>query len=533
MDMQPRGCRCARMPARAPPSRHAPSDDILGLRLACLDDQARQLGRWSTSSPREEGVDLAQAVDGVEALPAVDACGDSAALRKRAPSPLRLDVRRQVEAIREDLRRGMSLSRTGDYRGASGLEGALLDPARATGYRVVEAEVALEVGETKLKLGELPLGEDLLREAVEAAEAGNDDVTKARALIALTATLAERDSLLVEALRTGALASAVLEHLPEQVELRAELDDALAAIDHREGRYADALARARQGLELRESAYGPGDERVAASLASCGRRAHNMGDLAQGLEFSRAALADIRAHASALGTRSWCPYCAPWRWARWPWTISRGRSATSAGRRVWRSTRSARTIPACRPSAGSPQTSSWSSITPARRSRWRSAPKSEAGEAAPARHRPFIDVLSTIGGAYIELESFRRGAGPARGDHDTLCASSSNPAFEAIIIEEMQGKALLGKGRVREAIARLQRSLAMRESSESAADPDIAEARFFLGLRSPRERGATGRNARGAGRARARAGYAEASRSARARGGRDVAFPPHGVERIR
>lgn len=267
------------------------SEDLLDLRIGCLDGEARELGALTESFTSANAKTVELAVQAVHRLPALEACADAAALRARVRPPSDPAVRDEARRVRAILVRAVALDRGGRAAAAGDAAAPLLDAAKATLDRSLEAEVDLALGNIRRALGDLSGSDAALHDAVEAAESAGDDRVKAGALVQLTTNLAWEESKYDEAARTGGLAAAVLTRLPAEVELRAALEISLSAIDEGKGRYLEAFARTERARELSERAFGPRDYLVAQALKAGARHLGSLGQDEKALASQQRALA--------------------------------------------------------------------------------------------------------------------------------------------------------------------------------------------------------------------------------------------------
>ena len=274
------------------------SEELMDLRIACLDDQLRDLRALSDLFAKADDETVQKAVQAAYGLHGLEACADITTLQARVRPPDER-VRAEVLRLREGVSRASALDGAGKYAAAEDAAESLLQAARATRYAPIEAEVEYWVGRARTQRGkDMAGGIASLYASVDAAEAGRDDVAKARALVQLTFTLGEKQARYDEAERAGRLASAVLTRLPSEIELRGKVDDNLGFIAVARGRYAEGVTRSERALKLREEAFGPDDYRVAVSLSNTSKSLYRMGRTEQALAYQQRAASIL---ARALG----------------------------------------------------------------------------------------------------------------------------------------------------------------------------------------------------------------------------------------
>src|SRR5262249_6067214 len=131
-DMRLEVCEAARTgPAQA--------GELVGMRSLCLDGQLSQMRALVRAFTSVSG-DLQQAPRAAHELPDVSSCADPRTLLGVAPPPADPAARAAIAAVRDELSEAQALHSLGRY--AQGLERArpLVDRARATHYRPLEAD---------------------------------------------------------------------------------------------------------------------------------------------------------------------------------------------------------------------------------------------------------------------------------------------------------------------------------------------------------------------------------------------------------
>ncbi len=276
-----------------------------------------------------------RAVQAASAQAPLDDCANVTRLLASVAPPPELS-RVRVDEIRTHLGRAKALSDAGKYADATALANHAIDDARAIGYRAVEAEALVLLGEIQAFAGEAAAADTTLRSAVQTADAIGYDSVRVRAyawlvgvvgydlekgkeglaLAAQARPVLERiggdgysEALLESNLgRTyGSLDdyTQMLEHHRKALALRQRLfgeDDPFTANSHNNigasynelGRYADALAEHRIALATRTKLLGPNHPMVAMSLSNVSGQLDNLGDPVEALPISEQAIAIAR-----------------------------------------------------------------------------------------------------------------------------------------------------------------------------------------------------------------------------------------------
>src|SRR5262249_31506282 len=133
--------------------------------------------------------------------------------------------------------------------------------------------------------------ERVLEEAGWAAEAGRDDVLKAKIWMELLHVVGYKQAHLDQAHQLARRAGATVERLDSPLVLKAILDFQLGTLALREGKRADAAAQLKRSLEIREQVLGPDHPDVANTLTVLASVARERGAYDESLSYSRRALA--------------------------------------------------------------------------------------------------------------------------------------------------------------------------------------------------------------------------------------------------
>jgi tRNA A-37 threonylcarbamoyl transferase component Bud32 len=196
--------------------RAVQSEELFDLRAACLAERARNLGALGEELLTANAEEQQKAVAAAVALPPLSECADAVTLRAKLRPPSDPTARAEAERVEHDLARAQTMLHLGAYRAANELARGLLPRAVSTGDRALEARVHLLHGQTAMSLGLDADADDALYEAAGAAEAAEDQTTKAAAWTVLTEVLANHQARFPEAERAGTLARAALSRLAEE-----------------------------------------------------------------------------------------------------------------------------------------------------------------------------------------------------------------------------------------------------------------------------------------------------------------------------
>jgi tetratricopeptide (TPR) repeat protein/predicted Ser/Thr protein kinase len=220
------------------------------LRMMCLDERLEQVRALGTFFARADRGIVERAVEAARGLTPLSGCADLRALSAKVPPPTDPAVRAKVEALGVKAAEARALHGAGRYKEAINVAGAARAEARATGYRPLEAQLALLQGEAEEMAGDYKGAEKTLREALLAAEAGRDDVTAARAWTTLVMVVGSRLSRFDEALTLAEHANAAIVRLGSAELERARLLAVRGGVLWSKADYPASLADAQEALAL-------------------------------------------------------------------------------------------------------------------------------------------------------------------------------------------------------------------------------------------------------------------------------------------
>ncbi|MGA9520166.1 MAG: serine/threonine-protein kinase [Myxococcaceae bacterium] len=239
------------------------SDEVLSLRMACLDRRLESFHALTQLLAKADGDLVQQATRAANALPGLDLCADVEALRAPVPPPEGREAQARVNALRKQLAEGQALFDAGRYQPGLELAKSAVESARALAYRPLEAEALELLAGFQMRTGDLKAAEETLYEAIWAAEAGRHDlvVGSASAKVVSVATYQARSEV---GQHWAEHARAALERVGGDARTEANLLNALAAMAFRSGGAEAALEHFEKSLALRLKVYGPDHPEVAA-----------------------------------------------------------------------------------------------------------------------------------------------------------------------------------------------------------------------------------------------------------------------------
>ena len=245
------------------------SDEVLSLRMACLERRLQSLQALTTLYAQPDAALVDQAAKAAHALPPLDDCANVEVLRAPVPLPEDLATREKVERLRGRLAEARALFDSGRFKPALERTRTLAEEALAVPYRPLQAEVLELRGALEEKAGDVVGSEASLHKAVWAAEAGRHD-----AVIAWASARLVRSGMIQAHYAQGREwaehAQAVLERMGGDERVEAFITNALGSILMREDKPTEALEYFRRTLALRQKAYPADHPDVAGAYNNLG-----------------------------------------------------------------------------------------------------------------------------------------------------------------------------------------------------------------------------------------------------------------------
>jgi eukaryotic-like serine/threonine-protein kinase len=266
------------------------SEELLDLRMQCLDDRKLELGALAAVLAGGDRRAIDHGERAVVTLTPLADCADAEALRARTRLPGDPAVRARVGSLEAKLARSKALFRT-DSGGPQSLALAteVAEDPTAQIYLPLRAEALLYRGLNLPLLDRLDEAVPLFKEAAAVALRSRTDAIAARAWLQLAQTSGLFHRHLAEALEWDQLTEAVIARLRLDG-LEAERLGRLSAIYKANEMTAKAEEYARSYLALNERLYGRDDFRVADALDQVANAIGDEGQFAEAESLYRRAL---------------------------------------------------------------------------------------------------------------------------------------------------------------------------------------------------------------------------------------------------
>jgi serine/threonine protein kinase/tetratricopeptide (TPR) repeat protein len=268
------------------------SEELLDLRMECLDQRAHELGALADVFISADDRVVQKAVQAAESLTPLAGCANAAALK--APTRLPSDpvARAQVEAVRERIARGLALMNAGKYKEDLAWMKPVVEEARRVNHPPTEAWALRLYGGLQRFAGDATEADATYKQALLAAERGKDDQRAAQACIGLVRSWIDRQSGSPEARFWGDQAAAWVSRLGgSDPALEVHLESALAAIAWGRDDYDEAQRHDQRGLALAEKAFGADSVEFAKTLGDLATDYYEMGQYQQSDEYGERELA--------------------------------------------------------------------------------------------------------------------------------------------------------------------------------------------------------------------------------------------------
>jgi tetratricopeptide (TPR) repeat protein len=267
------------------------SDQLLGLRMACLDERLTAMSALTTVfASADEGV-VAHAFSAVQALPRLAPCADGKGLMTKGKPAEDAETAAKVAALATRLAQVKALDDAGKYRDALALAEPLAAEAEGTGDRRLQAASLYMQGSLLGRTGDLTAAEQALRRAASAADAAGDDATRVQAWGALLFYVAGQQGKFDQIPALREQATAALTRLGANDEVEAELQGDLGAALLAAGKLDEAREVDEKADALEVRVFGKGSWQESIALENLGIACAVSGKSDQAIELETRALA--------------------------------------------------------------------------------------------------------------------------------------------------------------------------------------------------------------------------------------------------
>ena len=272
--------------------RREQSEELLDLRVECLDVHLRQTAALTKLFANADSEVVERAVEASQSLPRLNECANATALKSSMLPPKDAATARIVQATRLTLERVKALEKSGKYAEALAQAEPALSDARRVGYLPLEAEALHQVGRAAGRMENGKRAEAALHEAADAAVASGHHEVAAHAWIDLMYFIGNKEAKYEAALQWNRFAEVAIERLGDKDgEIEADRLETVSIIFWKLSRNDEALAALQRALALYQKRLGPDHISVARALDGIATAYMDQGKLEDGYDLDRQALA--------------------------------------------------------------------------------------------------------------------------------------------------------------------------------------------------------------------------------------------------
>jgi tetratricopeptide (TPR) repeat protein/predicted Ser/Thr protein kinase len=246
------------------------SEELLDLRMQCLDERRRELEALVAELESADAALLDRAPQAAHSLTPLEGCAQAEALRARVRPPASRAARDHVQALKARLAETRALDDAGRYQQVIDRSDRVLDEARPIGYPPLEADALYMRGVGEDRLGRPKDASRTFNAAALAAARGRDDDLAARAWTQLTYVDGCELSRPKDGENWARYAEAAIDRLGGSDELSSNLLHSRGSLRWCQQRYGDAVEDFRRALQLEERVFGAEDYRIGGLLSDMG-----------------------------------------------------------------------------------------------------------------------------------------------------------------------------------------------------------------------------------------------------------------------
>jgi tetratricopeptide (TPR) repeat protein len=268
------------------------SEELLDLRMECLDQRARELRALTGLFAAADAELVQHSIDAVHALTPLDDCANAVALKTPVRLPSHPGARKRVEALRERMARGQALwEASRDQEGLAWMK-SVVEEANTVDHPPTQAQALNLYANFQWHAGELTGAEATSKRALLAAESGKDDEAAARACIRLVRTLVDLRPGSPDAIFFSEHARAWMSRLAgASPYVEVELYAALGALHRERGQLADTMRDYQRELEVAEKAFGRDSALAGKALGDLSIAFYDLGQYEEAIRMGERGLA--------------------------------------------------------------------------------------------------------------------------------------------------------------------------------------------------------------------------------------------------
>jgi eukaryotic-like serine/threonine-protein kinase len=266
------------------------SDEVLSLRMICLDQRLQELSALTHVLGEADAHVVDRAPQAISALTPLDVCSRVASLREMTRMPVDPEMKSKVEGGQKLVAEARALAEAGRNPDAVARAAAALAQAEASGYPPLRAQAALVEGLVLTKTGDADGAERSLYQAFRGAEVARDDRTRAEAADLLTFVVGYEKQNPAQGHVWHDITEAVLERLGGDDDLRLRALAHLNGLYFTEHKMRQLLEPQKEVVRLREKLSGEDSAETIVQIMNLGNAYAFHGDYDEGIaQWQRAA----------------------------------------------------------------------------------------------------------------------------------------------------------------------------------------------------------------------------------------------------
>jgi tetratricopeptide (TPR) repeat protein/predicted Ser/Thr protein kinase len=266
------------------------SDELLDLRMACLDERLLHIRATVDILAEADETVMQRAVEAVVGLPGLERCADVDALTASIPPPEDPEVAKRVAALDEQLAKAEALENTGKYEEGLALADAVVTEAVALHYEPLLTRAWLQQGSLQEKAGKYEAAEATLERAFESALGQQMVAEAATVSVRLVYVVGSKLARHQDGRRWAKDAKPLTRAWGADDVVAWYLNN-VGVIAMQEGKYDEARDDFEQSMAIWEQVLGPEDPHVASSLNNLGGVAYREGKYDEARDYGERALA--------------------------------------------------------------------------------------------------------------------------------------------------------------------------------------------------------------------------------------------------
>jgi tetratricopeptide (TPR) repeat protein len=266
------------------------SDQLLGLRMTCLDERLQGVSALAEAFEHADGTVVTHAFVAAQALPPLASCSDPKWLLASVKVPADPKVAAKVADLRARLSRAKALDDLAKYRDALKIASAVSAEAAEIGDLDMQATALYREGKLIGRTGDLAGAEQKLRKAASTADAAGDDAIRVKAIGGLLFFVAGEGQRIDRIAALEQEARAALVRLGGDIDAEANFLMGLGNAYESAGKHEGARAADEKVVDLEVRLHGHESWQEGIALVNLGSTLANNGEVERAIELEQRAL---------------------------------------------------------------------------------------------------------------------------------------------------------------------------------------------------------------------------------------------------